>query len=106
MNAPRCVAHSKHTQDESLIYTSHGFLKHQKGQRYSPKLLPTFCDEKDFKVKVLGEFDGFDSNRNPQVMQALCVTLDNGTQVPAYRYKAIGTKYNICQNYQFMVIAA
>lgn len=96
------------------------FKARLKGQRYDARLLPFPCVPNEVTeaevdlysydddlaqgvligtVKVL---DSFISRGQPA--QHLCVTLLDGTQVPAYRLSVDNGNWNVCQNYGLKAI--
>jgi hypothetical protein len=103
------------TQVRDPRYPHPGLFARTKGQRYDPPLLGQFnsleadgtvvggdvCGPQSFigMGKVVGEFDGFDGFGSPTRYEAIQVTRADGVVVPAFRIKAEGTQYNICQCY-------
>lgn len=93
------------------------FAKRQPRQRYDARLLPSityttdnvnlceaFTDTPLGTIKITGSFDGFDSYGNPTKFDAIEVTLNDGTIVPAYRIQSPANDYNICQNLSYKAI--
>lgn len=88
------------------------FQARVKGQRYDPTLIPFPCAPETFdqrelfdysdeaNPKMIGTFEIYGAGKNSygHDTELLCVTLNDGTKVPAFRVSADAKNWCICQN--------